>query len=188
MIEFLRFAGPIFSEGALEEMASGADVDVLFQMYNGKNRVKRAEAVTVNEEEEASKWIKIILDHNGDLAKEGDVRFSAVVQAEADDGETNSIQVLAEMALKALKNGNNLLVLTNQGAHRYVEASGWGIGLYTVGSNISDGGGTAGVVGGGTGWATNETGPEDRPWLHGYAGVRANPVVPDLPNAGKENK
>ncbi len=187
MTEFLRFAGPIFREGALEEMAKGADVDILFQMYNGANRVKRAGAVTVNEEE-TSKWIKVILDHNGVLAKEGDVRFSAIVQAEADDGDTNSIQVLAKMALKALKNGNNLLVLTNQGAHRIVEASGWGIGFYTVGSQVSAGGQTAGLLGGGTGWATNETGPEDRPWLHGYAGVRANPVIPDLPNAGKENK
>ena len=187
MKEFLRFAGPIFSEGALEEMAKGADVDVLFQMYNGQNRVKRAKAVTVNEEE-TSKWIKIILDHNGDLEKEGDVRFSAVVQGEADDGDTNSIQVLAKMALKALRNGNNLLVLTNQGAHRIVEASGWGIGLYTVGSDVSSGGSTAGVAGGGLGFAKNEAGPEDRPWLHGYAGVRSNPVIPDLPNAGKENK
>jgi len=40
MVEFLRFAGPIFSEGAFEEMKKGADLESKFQMFNTANRVK----------------------------------------------------------------------------------------------------------------------------------------------------
>jgi hypothetical protein len=187
MVEVLRFAGPIFSEGALDEMKSGADIESHFQLFNSKKRVKRAAAPFIDEKEGNVPHIKVIIDHNGNLKAEGEVRFFAAVDGEADDAETNSIQVMADMAQDCLKNGGNLMVITNQGAHRRVEASGWGIGFYTVGSQISDGGQTAGLVGGGTGYASNQAGPEDLPWLHGYCGVRMEPVVPDLPRAGLPN-
>ena len=103
---------------------------------------------------------------------------TGLIDAESDDAETNSIQVIAEAALKALKDGNNYMILTAEGAHRKVLASGWGIGFYTTGGQVSDGGQTAGIIGGGTGYSTNETGPEDRPWIQGYVGVIAVPAVP----------
>lgn len=186
MREFLRFAGPIFSEGALEKMKKGADIEPHFQMFNFAN-VKRAEPFWHMNGEKV-RYIKVVIDYNGNLEKEGEVRYFAAVDGEADDAETNSIQVMANMGDDCAENGGNILVITNQGAHRIVEASGWGIGFYTVGSQVSDGGQTAGLVGGGTGYAQNEAGPEDRPWLHGYCGVRANPVVPDLDRAGLPNK
>ena len=188
MIEFLRFAGPIFSEGAFEEMKKGADLESNFQMFNTANRVKRADAIVNEGEETPIRYVKVVIDRNGNIAKEGDIRFFAAVDAEADDEETNSVQVLANMGDACADAGGNILVLTKQNAHRRVFASGWGIGFYTVGSQVSSGGQTAGLVGGGTGFAKNRTGPEDMPWLHGYCGVRANPVLPDLPNAGRMTK
>jgi hypothetical protein len=187
MREFLRFAGPIFSEGAFESMKKGADLDTHFQLFN-EDMVVRANPITIEGLRENVRYVKVVIDHNGAVEKEGDIRFFAAVDAEADDAETNSVQVLGNMGDRCAEEGGNILVLTNQGAHRIVEASGWGIGFYTVGSQISDGGQTAGLVGGGTGYASNEAGPEDRPWLQGYCGVRATEVIPDLPNSGKMNK
>lgn len=188
MIEFLRFAGPIFSEGAFEEMKKGADVEAHFQMFNTANRVKRADAVVNEGEEKPIRYVKVIIDNNGNVAKEGDIRYFAAVDAEADDAETNSVQILANMGDECAEKGGNILVLTRQNAHRRVFASGWGIGTYIVGSQVSDGGDTAGVMGGGTGFSKNRTGPEDMPWLHAYCGVRTEPVLPDLPNTGRPTK
>ena len=95
-----------------------------------------------------------------------------MIDGEADDGETNSLQVIGIAGLEAIKDGNNFMMLTAEGAHRKVEASGWGIGFYTTGGLISSNGQESGIMGGGTGYSSNETGPEDRPWIQGYVGCR----------------
>jgi selenophosphate synthetase-related protein len=100
------------------------------------------------------------------------VKVTGYLDGEADDGDTNSLQVIGEIGLAVVKDGNNYMVLTSEGAHRKVEAEGWGIGFYTTGGIISDSGKASGIMGGGTGYAQNETGPEDRPWIQGYFGVK----------------
>lgn len=157
--ELLRF-GDKFTEGALESIASNGNVDMNYDYMNG--------LVKVSDEELANRrWIKIILD---DGKVEG---FSAraIVDAEADDADTNSLQVIAKLALKALRDGCNALVLTAEGAHRVVEADGWGVGFYTVGGAVGNDGLRSVNGGGGTGYAHNATATEDRPWVQGYAGV-----------------
>jgi hypothetical protein len=161
------------TEGALEEMARGGDVKSHLQIVRGNAAVPRAEAIDgvkyliVGIEAPIIKDNKVI-----GTAKIDGLKSTGFVDGEADDGDTNSIQVLGKMGLKALKDGNNYMIITAEGAHRKVEASGWGIGFYTVIANVSDGGTTSGLGGGGTGYAQNETGPEDRPWMQGYVGVK----------------
>lgn len=158
--ELVRF-GSKFTVGALKKMAEGGDVDVNYTLMN--------DTVKLSDEElnYDTRYMVIVLD---DGKIEG---FSsrAMVDAEADDANTNSVQVIAALALKAFNDGCNTLVLTAEGAHRAVEAKGWGIGFYTVGGTIGNQGIHSANGGGGTGWAHNETTPEDRPWVQGYAGV-----------------
>jgi len=171
------------SEGALEEMAKGGDVESHLQVIRGKNIVKR-----VGADEDDVRWLTIayhkpiikMIDGKARMVgvvKPKNVMATGMIDGEADDGDTNSYQVLGKCGLKALRDGNSILVVETEGAHRKVEAWGAGIGLYTVGGQVSDGGQTSGVLGGGTGVAWNEVGPEDRPWIQGYVGVINGEVI-----------
>jgi len=163
----------VLTEGALKQMAKGGDVESHLQIVRGDQAVPRVDPddevkyLTVGIETPIIKDDKVV----GFLKIDG-LASTGFVDGEADDGDTNSIQVLGKMGLKALKDGNNYMIITAEGAHRKVEASGWGIGFYTVVANVSDGGSTSGLGGGGTGYAQNEAGPEDRPWMQGYVGVK----------------
>ena len=103
-----------------------------------------------------------------------DMKTTSMFDAEADDADTNSLQVIGKAGLKALKDDNNIMVITAEGFHRAVEASGWGIGFYGVRGDVSDTGKSSSAGGGGTGFAKNEVSSEDRPWVSGYAGVISN--------------
>jgi hypothetical protein len=158
------------TEGACENLAKGADVDITLQ-------VVRDRYATAKADKEGVRWITISMIapvvKNGkvvDLLKE-DINVAGFASAEADDGETDSFQVIGKVALKAIKANLNHLQITAEGAHRKVEASGWGVGFYTTGAKVSDGGTVSGLVGGGTGYASNEAGPEDRPWIQGNVGL-----------------
>jgi hypothetical protein len=96
------------------------------------------------------------------------------VNAKADNGDTNSIQVMAKMALSAMKKGANVLYLKAEGAHRKVEAFGWGIGFSQVKASEDN------MSTGGTGISGGSSGPEDRPWLQGHMFV--DPTVQDMLN------
>ena len=168
-----------FTEGALEKLASGGDVDVNFQVVREHSQVAR---IYTKDNNPAIKWFHIGIE--APVIKDGKIvgtekvaglKVTGLVDIEADDAETNSLQVIGQAALEALKDGNNFMILTAEGAHRKVEASGWGVGFYTVGGQVSDGGQTSGIVGGGMGYAKNETGPEDRPWIQGYVGCKVIP-------------
>lgn len=166
-----------FSEGALEEMAKGGDVESHLQVIRGKAVVKR-----IGEMADGVRYLTIAYHRpiikmvNGKaqmtgVTKPKNVMVTAMIDGEAKDADTNSFQVIGKCGLKVLKDGNNIMVVETEGAHRKVEAFGAGLGFYTVGGQVSDGGQTSGILGGGTGFAWNETGPEDRPWIQGYAGV-----------------
>jgi hypothetical protein len=79
--------------------------------------------------------------------------------------------VIGKVALKAMYAGFNHLEITAEGAHRGVFASGWGVGTYTVGGTMTDSGKTAGALGGGLGYASNQTSTEDKPWIQGNVGL-----------------
>jgi len=150
-----------FTEGALESMAKGGDVDANLQVVRGQDQILRF----YTKEYEGVKWLWVAIQPVDGMKK------TAYIDGEADDADTNSYQVIGKAGLKALKDGNNVMVITKEGAHRAVESSGWGIGFYTVGGTISESGRGSGALGGGTGYAKNAAATEDRPWIQGVAGV-----------------
>lgn len=162
------------SEGAIENLAKGGDVEANVQMV-------REEVAIAKADENGTKWLTISIIAPVFEMKEGKkvmtgIRKEAIdvggfADGEADDGETNSFMVIGKVGLKAIKKGFDHLQITSEGAHRKVEASGWGVGTYTVGGALSDSGKTSGLVGGGLGYASNETGTEDRPWIQGNVGM-----------------
>jgi hypothetical protein len=181
---FNAFMGPdkyciIVSEGALQSMARGGDVTSHLQILRGHNQITRI----YDDDSEGIKVLYIAVEEpvfamvNGKRVLTGtkrieDLAVTGLIDGEADDANTNSIQVIGKTGLKALKDGNNYMVITAEGAHRMVEASGWGVGLYSVGGTVSESGKQSGLVGGGTGFAKNKTGTEDQPWIQGYVGVK----------------
>jgi archaellum component FlaG (FlaF/FlaG flagellin family) len=173
LIEMIGGPGAVcikLSEGALINLAKGGDVESHLQIIRGPDMVTRAS-------NKGARWIW--LAYQKPVTEDGVVRamqpvnmtVTGAIDGEADDGDTNSFQVLGKMGLKALKDGNNVMVISAEDAHRKIEASGWGIGTYTVLAGNMDNGKIAGGGGGGTGYASNETGPEDRPWAQGYVGM-----------------
>jgi len=169
------------SESALKEIAKGADVEGTLQITKDDVIVPR---VYTKDTDKKDRILTIAIEApiygknaNGETIVVGTkdiegLQKTGLVDAEADDGDTNSFQVLAERGLKVLADGNNYMVVTSEGAHRKVEASGWGVGTYGVYGGVSDTGKESGAGGGGFGFAQNETGPEDRPWFQGYCGVK----------------
>ena len=112
------------TEGALENLAKGGDVDANLQIV-------RARYQTAKADEDGVKWLTIsyiapILkeDKKGvvkvvGVRKEG-ITVGAFADGEADDGATNSFMVIGKVGLKALKAGFNHLQVTSEGAHRSV--------------------------------------------------------------------
>jgi hypothetical protein len=148
------------TEGVLKQWAKGGSVDVHFQISRGEDEVGRI----YDSSPQSWKWLYIAKKASPNLIVTG---FTDGVAA---DGGTNSFQVLAEMGLAALKDGNNFLIFRREGIHRAVEASGWGVGLYTAGGLNSANGQQSITPGGGTGYARAKTGPQDKPWIHAYVG------------------
>jgi hypothetical protein len=146
----LMFAN-MFSEQALVSLAAGGSVRIFVKDLSPK--------ISATFEDSNNKMIKIVLDVPKGLTYKGPAN------GEAKNGSTNSIQVMAAIALKALRNGSNVVYFAAEGAHRGVETSGWGIGFaHTKASHDN-------VSAGGTGYAAAKAGPQDKPWLQGFAFV-----------------
>lgn len=160
----------LLTEGALENLAKGGDVDSNLQIV-------RAAVATAKADEDGVKWLTlsyiapVVKDNKVIGVRKEELSVGAFADGEADDGDTNSFMVIGKVCLKALKANFNHVQVTVEGAHRSVEASGWGIGAYTVGGTMTDSGKTAGLIGGGTGYAQNETATEDRPWIQAVVGM-----------------
>jgi len=158
------------TEGALENLAKGGDVDANLQIV-------RADVATAKPDENGDRWLTISIiapvvkdDKIVGIRKEN-LMVGAFADGEADDRETNSFMVIGKCGLKALKAGFGHMQIVSEGAHRAVEAQGFGIGTYTVGGTISDSGKDSGLVGGGLGYAWNDTSTEDRPWIQANVGM-----------------
>lgn len=169
----------VVSRSALKNWAKGGDVDTNYQIMRGHDQVTRI----YGDDYEGTELLYIAIEEpifgenaKGETVLKGTVRpeglvTTAMVDGEADDSDTNSLQVIGKVGLKALDDGNNYMVITAEGAHRMVVADGWGIGFYTTGATVSESGKQSGLAGGGTGYAYNESGPEDKPWIQGYVAV-----------------
>ena len=158
------------TEGALENLAKGGDVDANLQIV-------RADVAKAKADEDGTKWLTIsivapiVKDKKVVGVRKENLMVGAFADGEADDRETNSFMVIGKIGLKAVRAGFDHFQITSEGAHRAVEASGFGIGTYTVGGSVSDSGKTSGLVGGGLGYAWNDTSTEDRPWVQGNVGM-----------------
>lgn len=160
------------SDGAIDQLAKGGfDAEVNYQVVNDEDIVARA----YSKDFKGTRYLYITLE------KPAGLEVTAMVDGEADDNDTNSLMVLGQMGQEALADGCNVLVLTAEGAHRAVEAGGWGIGAYATGGLVNQSGKESLTPGGGTGVAHNKSMTEDMPWLQGYAGVDMS--KPELANA-----
>ena len=172
------------TDGALENLAKGGDVTPHIQVIRGPEDVPRVYGPDFKDDPKNPRWLWVGIEKpiivNGELVGTEKIKgltVTGMIDGEAGDGDTNSLQVLGKVGLKALADGDNYMVLTAEGAHRKVEASGWGVGLYLSGGDIASNGLTSSIVGGGTGYSQNETGPEDRPWVQGYVGCKPDPKL-----------
>lgn len=180
------------TEGALIEMARGGNVDSHLQIIRQGDRIYTED---FEDDLDNPKWLWIGIEEPilsdgkvvGTKRIEG-LRVTGFVDGEADNGDTNSFQVLAKAGLKALKDGNNFMIVTKEGAHRMVAAEGWGVGLYTTGGSVTQDGMGSVVGGGGTGYAWNEVGSEDKPWFQGYVGCMPMEFLEDQIEAFEKSK
>ena len=173
MEEFLAIFGDgkiiRMSDGAVDKLAKGGfDSEVNYQVVNEADIVPRAYPKGFK----GTKWLYITIE------KPENLKVVGMIDGEADDNDTNSMMVLGQMGQEVLKDGCNVLVITAEGAHRGVEASGWGIGTAVTGGAVNGTGKESVAGGGGTGYTSNGTMTEDMPWLQGYAGV--DPTKPEF--------
>lgn len=147
--------GHVFTEGALESIKSNGSVRVNYLIGNDENEVPRANGNKIKITTTVPKF-------------SSNIKFIAYANGDAKNGKTNSIQVMAAIALKAIRNGANIIYFSREGFHRKIEAFGWGIGASgTVANENSMSTPGLGISGG-------NAGPEDRPWLQGAAFVDPN--------------
>lgn len=176
------------TEGSLENWAKKGNVDVHLQLFRDENQVPRA----YGKNYEGEKWIAIAIQDydftNRTPLPISGLTVTAMLDGEADNDNTNSLQVIGKVALRALKDGNNYLVITGQGVHRAVASSGWGVGLYTTHGTVSEGGKSSTVGGGGTGYASNHSITEDRPWIQAFAGIKDIPYPKENLSMIKDKK
>lgn len=183
------------SEGALEGLAKGGESNTNLQIFRGADQVPRIYNADFDDDIKNPRWLWIGIEApvivNGNLVgtqRLDGLKVTGMIDGEADDGGTNSLQVMGIAGLKALNDDNNFMIYTAEGAHRKVEANGWGIGFYTSGGFVSDSGKQGVSPGGGTGYAQNETGTEDRPWFQGYVGCKDMQFLTDQINAFEASK
>jgi hypothetical protein len=112
------------TEGACEELAKGGDVESNIQIVRDRLRVAKAD-------QDGTRWITLSMIapivQDGKLVgvKKTDFRVAGFAVAEADDGDTDSFQVIGKLADQAIE----------------------------------------------AGYASNEAGPEDRPWVQANIGL-----------------
>ncbi len=150
--------GAIFSESALRNLARGGDVNVYMPEITNRARPSN--------KYDNQRWIKIVLG----LKHPKGFQPTAPMDSEADDFDTNSFQVIAKTALKAIENGNNILIIEWEGFAEKVRSAGWGIGTHAATGAVTETGKLSGVAGGGWGISDNNAGKERKPWIRGYAG------------------
>jgi len=165
----------MFSEGALKKMSSGMMESGMaeFKLINGNDIVAPAKAAA-----DGTRWIKIVVS----LDALKDVQLKGHVSGEAQDRELTMIELMSDVALKAMNGGANVLHITAFGATHDVFSSGWGIGFATTAAAIDDmnkGQNRSIVGGGGFGYSSAKAGSRDQGWIQAFALVDNNMVYPE---------
>ena len=176
--ELIKFGG-VFSETSLKIMTGGSiagHFDAINDFDKPMNKYEDGERYIL-----ISLGIKVVDPNKPDnfiVLPPAQFRMSAPFDYEAKNIKTTSFQLIAEAALDAINNGDNVLWVEFEGWKDKANASGWGIGTHTAAGAISDSGKASGVGGGGLGYSSNEVGMEKKPWIRGYAGCL--PVMLDI--------
>ncbi|MBU4479868.1 hypothetical protein KKG48_00280 [Patescibacteria group bacterium] len=92
----------------------------------------------------------------------------------ATGNEQVTIDVLAVALIMAMDKGINAADVVSEGVVRELYAKGRGLGFNVSGASVNDfkGSAVSGVVGGGTGWSSSESGFNQFPWIQGHLGFR----------------
>ena len=168
-VETLLMYGGWFSEGTLEKIVSGSsDTIHECEVVNEARYVPRAKA-----DPNGTRWIRIIAT----TAVQENHGLVGYVTSEADDRKTSMLEVVAQAALDALRDGADVLQVVAQGAARDTETSGWGIGFNTTAAKMFDGDNVSGVASGGTGYSSAWAGMRDKPWIQANALVSPDGMI-----------
>ena len=174
-VEEILMYGCFFTEGALEELASGGGTDASLKVVNAALMAKL-------DADGKTRWIKIVIQK----APLSGLKFKGFVTATSDSMDATMVQVMGKAALEALKKGANVIHFTAQGAVRDAFSSGWGIGFGSTFAkmyNNSEGQDISGVGYAGMGYSKAKAGMRDIPWLQGFALVDDSLVYPKLETA-----
>jgi len=159
-IEELIMYGSWFTEGALESMLKGAEkVECEFKLANEGIIVPKVKA-----DKNGVSWIKVIIQKE----KVKDAVLVGYSTARSEHPKTTMTEVMAKAALKALKNGCNVIHFTVQGAVRDTQSFGWGIGFNTTAASINNSQQHSSISSGGFGISGGTAGMRDKPWLQGF--------------------
>jgi len=160
-VETLLQYACIFTEGALEDIVSGgSDTIHELEVMRGKDMQVRAKY-----EKGEPRWIKVIAT----TEIQADHGLIGYATAEADNRKTSMLEVMAQAALDALREGADVLQITAQGASRDTMTSGWGIGFSGSAAKMFDGDNGSMIASGGTGYSRAWAGMRDKPWIQATA-------------------
>lgn len=179
-VEEILMYGCFFTEGALEELASGGGTDASLKVVNAAPMAKL-------DADGKTRWIKIVIQK----APMSGLKFKGFVTATSDSMDATMVQVMGRAALEALKKGANVIHFTAQGAVRDAFSSGWGIGFGSTFAkmyNNSEGQDISGVGYAGMGYSKAKAGMRDMPWLQGFALVDDTLVYPKMETAAPAPK
>lgn len=177
-VEELLLYVSIFTEGALENVASGKSD---FSTVNNYKKFPKPGKI------DDARWImiviqerKVVKDANGkeriQVVKYPNADFKGWVSAYGTKEKHKMQNVLAAAALEALKSGCNILEVTMEGAAIDTISDGWGVGINANGAYMAPGSNQPSSFGStvGAGYSTSQAGMRDLPW------VNANGlVIPD---------
>ena len=156
-----------FTEGALEEMAGGK---------GNFHNVNEFNPPAANTDEYGQRWIKVIVSAEA----LPNIEFIGYASSHSNGNNVDTPNLLATLALEALRNGCNVIQIHAQGVVAGVHSGGWGIGLYTSSAHMGNGQTDSSVSGGGLGWSTTNAEGTNKPWLQGY-GLIDRSLVPPKP-------
>ncbi len=174
-VEEILMYGCFFTEGALEELASGGGTDASLKVVNAVPMAKL-------DADGKTRWIKIVIQK----APMSGLKFKGFVTATSDSMDATMVQVMGRAALEALKKGANVIHFTAQGAVRDAFSSGWGIGFGSTFAKLYDNNNSqdmSAVGYAGMGYSKAKAGMRDMPWLQGFALVDPALVYPKLETA-----
>jgi hypothetical protein len=149
----------LFSEGSLEAILNHSE-GMIHEMKKVNDSVGPLKA-----DEKGMRYIRVVIIGKPIM----DSTLVGFASAQANDMETTSIEVMARVALDALRAGANVIQFTAEGAVLDTEAHGWGIGFNDTFATVSFDPKNSNVASGGTGYSSATAGLREKPWLQAFA-------------------